>query len=438
MVEYSIPSLVNQVTSYSSGKTGTEARHKHMRILSTGVIFRFTQTVLQVKNVIITFFESIDFTATSNSETGEINDQSQCPGNALAAATDNYIQQSGISSKIPANTSPKLHPPLVEDYDQLMQGVPLWEFKVNVKEICIEAFANIDCDSSNVITANNTCTSALWSSLPYFKTRLDHIEGSFSIPLNPDKLVHTTCQLPQKPIELLIACYRNFDFRLSDFSIDMIMPFNQHIAKLAVIPKIKLTFGILLQPEHWKEDEEAVCKVDLHCDQMKVEFSNRQLIASLRLLQAIMECQPDLLSCLSDLMTQPLELSDAMKMQTVLTKIVVLHRQYHTFGTSSIIFGTLHSDVVYGRSAFDVQKYNIVNTNYRNNQSKWLECQIQIPSVRFAPKNIQKKPIMKMALGLWVEECHIILNKHLAEFFSFNELHEKYLWRSKIFHILFN
>ncbi|KAL9894530.1 vacuolar protein sorting 13B [Glossina fuscipes fuscipes] len=429
LVEYSIPSLVNQVTSYSSGKTGTEAKHKHMRILSTGVIFRFTQTVLQVKNVIITFFESIDFTATSNSETGEINDQSQCPGNSLTVTTDSYIQLSGVSNKTPGSSSPKLHPPLVEDYDQLMQGVPLWEFKVNVKDICIEAFANMDWDSTNTITASNISTTVLWSSLPYFKMRLDHIEGSFSIPLNPDKLVHTTCQLPQKPSELLIACYRNFDFRLSDFSFDMIMPFNQHIAKLAVIPKIKLTFGILLQPEHWKEDQEAVCKVDMHCDQMKVEFSNRQLIASLRLLQAIMKCQPHLLSYLSELMTQPLELPDAMKIHTVLTKIVVVHRQYHTFGTSNIVFGTLHSDVVYGRSAFHVQKYNIINTKYHNNQSKWLECQIQVPSVRFTPKSVQKKHVMEMALGLWIEKCNIILDKHLAEFFSFNELHEKYLWR---------
>ena len=89
--------------------------------------------------------------------------------------------------------------------------------------------------------------------------------------------------------------------------------------------------------------------------------------------------------------------------------------------------GSLNADFVIGRKTSDVQRYNVFNTvaKMHNNQAKWFEFQLQLPSLNEETTNFTKsskkddKDRIQMAMGVWLEKFNIVADNNLLEFFSF-------------------
>lgn len=415
--------------------------HKQFRFLSAGITFRYNQTFLQVKNIIKTILDSYNSTAySSNAEKTEGN--VSCTSNTQTVLTpqdDKHFLEKGESDETKnlhvgktnvhfAEGSPKLHPPVVEDYDALMEGVPLCKYKIELKRMRFELFAKTEPESSSRVPRK--LPSSLKSSLPYILLYFDKVEGTLSTPSNPDKLVHTTCQLPDKPQELLNACYDTYDLHIKDFSMGLVSPTTDQLMRLINIPKLQLTYGSLLQPYFWKCDEVPVKKLDLQCDTIKLEFSKREFVAAALLTQSILNYNPLLATKIVEVLNVGPTLPDGMVLNSVLSKLALKQCYYHTFGIWNLTLTGFNSDIAMGRKSPQTSRSSVFTTQTRihNNQSKWLEMQLQYPNMAAdeqplnqASKYSKKDAKMKitMALGIWVEKFNFVADKNLFEFLSF-------------------
>ncbi|XP_046806664.1 vacuolar protein sorting-associated protein 13B [Lucilia cuprina] len=437
--------------SSTSGITNTTNEGKLMdlyrqyRVLAAGITFRYNQTFLQVKNVIKTIIDSYDSTAYSSNvvEKTETNTAIATNTQKVLIPTEHSnvtvggeaVETDEARSHLAARTSghlaegsPKLHPPLVEDYDALMQGVPLCKYKIELKRMRLEVYAKTEPEPS--LRIHRKLPNAVKNSLPYMLLYFDKVEGTLSTPLNPDKLVHTTCQLPDKPQELLNACYDNYDLNIKDFSMGLIAPSTDNLIRLLTIPKLQLNYGKLLQPHYWKTDEVPIKKLDLQCDIIKLQFTKRELIAGLQLFYSALNYEPQMVIKMVEVLNHSQVLADTMSLNTVLSKLMVKQRYYHSFGIWNVNLAALHSDVVIGRKTSQLRRYNVLNTQAKmhNNQNKWLELQLQYPnlSAQDEPLLSQTKSSKKdakdhieMAIGVWMEKFNLNVDKNLLEFLSF-------------------
>ena len=421
---------------------------RQFRVLSAGITFRYNESFLQVKNDIKNIIDSYDSTAYSsnvdkteaNSSSGPVVQKALIqPDHAHAITIGEVLDSTGklnedVRGKNTAHLpdgSPKLHPPMVEDYDALMQGVPLSKYKIELKRMRIEVYAKTEPEPNYRI--QRKLPSSVKTSLPFMLLYFDKVEGTLATPLNPDKLVHTTCQLPDKPQELLNACYDNYDLHIKDFSMGLITPATDKLSRLLSIPKLQMSYGTLLQPYHWKNDEVPIKKLDLQCDIIKLEFTKREFIASLLLINAALTYQPLKVIKIVEILNHSYVMADSIALNSVLTRLMVKQRFYHTFGIWNLTLAALHSDVLYGRKTSQVRRCNVLNTQARmhNNQNKWLELQLQYPNLMDEQKSgiskDAKKPNkenIQMVVGVWMEKFNLITDKNLLDFLSF-VLHEE-------------
>ncbi|KAM7361700.1 vacuolar protein sorting 13B isoform 2-T2 [Cochliomyia hominivorax] len=414
--------------------------HQQYRVLSAGITFRYNQTFLQVKNVIKTIIDTYDSTTySSNVEKAETNISTTGAAQKSLITQDHttgmvggeqgeqeeFRAQTGTRPRAHlAEGSPKLHPPLVEDYDALMQGVPLCKYKIELKRMRVEVYAKTEPESN--LRIHRKLPTTIKNSLPYMLLYFDRVDGTLSTPLNPDKLVHTTCQLPDKPQELLNNCYDNYDLHIKDFSMGLISPSTDNLIRLLTIPKLQLSYGKLLQSHYWKNDEVPVKKFDLQCDIIKLEFTKRELMAGLQLFTTALSYEPQIVIRLVEVLNHTQVMADTMSLNSVLSKLLVKQRYYHTFGIWNLTLLGLHSDVVIGRKTSQLRRYNVLNTQARihNNQNKWLELQLQYPNLGIEEQQMkttkkETKERIEMAIGLWMEKFHIIADKNLLDFLSF-------------------
>ncbi|XP_061387162.1 intermembrane lipid transfer protein VPS13B [Musca vetustissima] len=393
----------SNITTNISGKKIYDI-HKQCRLLSSGITFRLNETFMQVKNIIKNFIDlydsSINAYSSSNAEKIEIHDSS---------------------------ATTKLHPPLVEDYDALMQGVPLCKYKIDLKYMQVEIFAKTEPSAQSSRSIYRRLPSSIKNSLPFLLVNFDFIELYLTTPLNPDKLVHTTCQLPDKPQELLNACYDNYELNIGDFTLSLMSPSKDTAIRLVTIPKLCLSYGSLLQPYHWKTDEVSIKKIDLHCDQIRMDFSKRELFAALYLYESLWSYQPQLLIRVSTILNHPYELADSIALSCGFNKLQMKRRLYHTFDIWNAHLSAVTADVLMERKSVQVQRYNIFNTTSKmhNNQNKWLEVHIQYPGVNGEvstshQKSAKKEPkeSINMAIGIWMEKFYFNCNKQLLDFLS--------------------
>ncbi|XP_058985596.1 intermembrane lipid transfer protein VPS13B-like [Musca domestica] len=302
-----------------------------------------------------------------------------------------------------------------------MQGVPLCRYKIDLKYMQVEIFAKTEAPlQSN--RPHRRLPSAIKNSLPFLLVNFDLIEVNLTTPINPDKLVHTTCQLPDKPQELLNACYDNYELNVMDLTLSLMAPSKDTSIRLITIPKLNMSYGKLLQPHHWKTDEVSIKKLDLQCDHIKMEFSKRELFALLYLYDSLWRYRPELLIKISTILNHPYEMADSTALSCLFSKLQVKRRFYHTFDIWNAHLQAVNSDVLLERKSVQLQRYNIFNTTAKihNNQSKWLEIHIQYPGLSGETKagKRETKEADKMAIGIWMEKFYLNCNKQLLDFLS--------------------
>lgn len=141
-----------------------------------------------------------------------------------------------------ADSLAQLFPPSTEDYESLLDCIPLRKHNLYVNKSLIE-FYNLDADHSLTNDVNE------FHNLPFSLITLQRAEINQTSPLYPDKLVHTTCQLPD-PTELLKEnCYNKSSAVISEMRIDVVC--RKHKFNILTLVNVEMNHGVLIKPEFW-------------------------------------------------------------------------------------------------------------------------------------------------------------------------------------------
>lgn len=105
----------------------------------------------------------------------------------------------------------QLGPPSSDDYETLMEDVPLRKYDVQMRGTRIE-FEFTDhkqmAEQERLKGANVMC-------------QVDSLKAQYVTPFYANRLVFTTCQLPQWPLKLFEACYHRTDVTLSGIDLQL-------------------------------------------------------------------------------------------------------------------------------------------------------------------------------------------------------------------------
>lgn len=150
----------------------------------------------------------------------------------------------------------QLHPPSSDDYEALMAEVPLRKYDLEMRSTTIEYKLTDHKERSDQKRLQGI---ALICNLQ--TTQIDYVT-----PFYPNRLVFTTCQLPQRPMKLFEACYQRINVNLS--SIDMQLG----EIKVGYIPHLEAYSREILYPHLWSDTNVLV--KDLEVKMPNLEFGN--------------------------------------------------------------------------------------------------------------------------------------------------------------------
>uniref|UniRef100_W8BHK3 Vacuolar protein sorting-associated protein 13B n=2 Tax=Ceratitis capitata TaxID=7213 RepID=W8BHK3_CERCA len=369
----------------------TKDTHLAYRLLSSGVTFRWNQSFRQVKQIIQDLIDSYDY---SGYHVDQLETAAQC------------------------SASNKLTPPLMEDYDDLMEHIPLCIYKFDLKNINFEIYACTESLSTQKHT-HNRLPGALRQAMPYFLAHIERLEGTLCRPLNVDKVVHTTCQLPEKPHILLDACHNNITFQMQQFSLSMVNKMRKTTIRLMHIPHIELTYSDLIQKQHWKEDTLIpLRKIEVSCELINVDFNKRNLIIAARLLNCVLSYRPYLLWKIANQAMQLVKNELEPTLHNEFRNLRIDFQCFQSYTTAYLeLYSLLSHIVTYTEQCH--KKNILIDTEKGNKPKKWLCASIQLN-----PEGIQLAANQKeslVALAIWVEPIAVYVDDVLLEFLKYQE-----------------
>ncbi|XP_069969328.1 intermembrane lipid transfer protein VPS13B isoform X2 [Bactrocera oleae] len=367
--------------------------HLAYRVLSSGLTFRWNQSFRQVKQTIQDLIDSYDYSGY-------------------------HVDQLDTPAQGNTNIS-KLPPPLMEDYDELMEHIPFCIYKFDLKNINFEIYTSTEATAATQKHTHNRLPSALKLAMPYFLVHIKHLDGTLCRPLNIDKLVHTTCQLPEKPHMLLDACHDNYALHMSQLSLSIVNRIRKTTVRLMHIPHLQLTYSDLLQKQHWKEDILIpLRKLDLHFELIHIDFNKRNLIIAERLLNCVLSYRPYLLWKVANQSMQIIKNESEPILHTEIRELRIEFQCFQSYNTGYIELYRLLSNVI-TYTDYCRTKHFLLDTERGNKPKKWL-----MASVQMNPEGIQiaaNKKEALVALAVWVEPIAMFVDATLLEFLKYQE-----------------
>lgn len=171
----------------------------------------------------------------------------------------------------------QLTPPSTEDYESLLDCIPLRKLYIYLNKTTIEYY-HLNPDH---LQANDTNEFKV---MPYVMINLNRTEIGMSIPLYPDKLINTTCQLPDPTEKLKENCFSRTTAVVDRVSLDVI--FNKSRFNILNVLNAKVNYDILIQPELWKMIRMESYTFQLHISDFQFTFNKLQFMIALRLIES--------------------------------------------------------------------------------------------------------------------------------------------------------
>lgn len=144
----------------------------------------------------------------------------------------------------PPLTLVQLSPPSTEDYDALMNEIPMRVYQITVRKPIIE----IHVDDHEYLPSVGGVNGKRML-LPYTTIELDCISIEMTDPYYPNRLVHTTCQLPNPPSKLMDSCYAKISGHCTGIMIHLWSDTIQQT--ISQIPNIDFAMRMLIKPDLW-------------------------------------------------------------------------------------------------------------------------------------------------------------------------------------------
>lgn len=168
-----------------------------------------------------------------------------------------------------ADSLAQLVPPSTEDYESLLDCIPLRKYNLFVNKSMIE-FYNLDVDHSQSGDANE------FHNLPFTITTLRRAEINQTSPLYPDKLVHTTCQLPNPTEMLKEHCYNKTSAVINEMRIDIV--YRKYQFSVLALANVDVSHSALIKPEFWLLTPMKTRTMRFLAAEAKLTFNKPQLM----------------------------------------------------------------------------------------------------------------------------------------------------------------
>lgn len=185
---------------------------------------------------------------------------------------DHYEQYTYTAPYIITNTMDpitQLTPPSTEDYESLIDCIPLRKMCIHFNNSTIEYYhMNNDHFQSN--------ESNEFKMMPYFLLNINRAEFGFTVPLYPEKLINTTCQLSDPSEKLKENCFNRTNAFIDRITIDIV--FDRQQFNVFTMLDTKLNYDTLIQPDLWKMIKMPNYTIEILISEFHLTFNKPQFV----------------------------------------------------------------------------------------------------------------------------------------------------------------
>ncbi|XP_017859321.1 PREDICTED: vacuolar protein sorting-associated protein 13B isoform X2 [Drosophila arizonae] len=364
------------------------------RVLSAGIAFHFSQSFVQVKNVISDLLRPYDYTGyTAESPIREISNSSPVRSEPQETGNSQYMTYA--------------------DLEYLIGFMPTCDYRIELRDMTVKLFPRQQsAESSTTSNQHRLSTTINQSLLPYLQLNLSLAEGSITTPANPKRLVQLITQLQEKPRELIDSCYNNFKFNVKNVTL---MAQNTTAAmghaKLMNIPSMQLQFKNLLLPNDERFNSAPTQQADVQTELINVEFSKRELVIVNTIVPLIFDYNGAQLGGLAKMVAEANVSADVIKLQTLITKVQLNYLKFQTHLAMLFSLRNLNTDVYH--TMMNIR--NVIISTNKGSNNKWLELQLQLPQ---EASSSYSKVSPATAICIWVDSFRLTLDIYLLQFLN--------------------
>uniref|UniRef100_A0A182MEU4 Chorein N-terminal domain-containing protein n=1 Tax=Anopheles culicifacies TaxID=139723 RepID=A0A182MEU4_9DIPT len=204
----------------------------------------------------------------------------------LASYKDFYEYPPYYEDK-PMPTLAQLPPPSAEDYDALMHEIPLRQIHITLQSPTIELHS-FDHELENVLLRKQSSGKLQTpvAQKPSLTVRLNRVECNILAPLYPNRLVYTTCQLPERPAKLFDACYQSISGNLERMQMQLHHS-RWNDALIATAVSMNYQQRTLIHPSLWPNEELNKTEHNLTVTDLKVIANPLQALTATAIMQSL-------------------------------------------------------------------------------------------------------------------------------------------------------
>ncbi|XP_058811887.1 intermembrane lipid transfer protein VPS13B [Topomyia yanbarensis] len=174
----------------------------------------------------------------------------------------------------PTPSMQQLPPPSAEDYDALMSEIPLKQVHITIMTPVVELHPF---DHGKFQLGRKRSKIVPTSSNPTISVEFNRIECNILTPLYPNRLIFTTCQLPEPPSKLFDSCFQSISVNLERFQGKLC--FNESEMLIGTAINLNLQYRFILLPELWPNNELNKMEHKFGVSDLKLVLNPHQVLA---------------------------------------------------------------------------------------------------------------------------------------------------------------
>lgn len=303
-----------------------------------------------------------------------------------------------VEEKIPLTIS-QLTPPSTDDYDALMTEIPIHNYQIVFVKPVFEI---------KIWDHNKTVRKKRITSEQFITVEFDRLDGRMSIPLYPNRLVHTTCQLPEPPKILLDSCYNKIEIFIKNTTV------NLQKSTLIKIPKININSRVLLLQNLWTKNEELQrAECNLLLESLNFKFNRPQQMLFQLILESFLKSKLELNNLQESNLINDINDSELIFVEINLTKInLKFQKNLNSYACCCDVKSVLGFCYNPGSDVKSIIISGPVTNFVQGLQESLLQVLCQMP---LDLENVLQAPLINLKLN----EIQICLDPIFCEFFKY-------------------
>ncbi|XP_053661509.1 intermembrane lipid transfer protein VPS13B [Anopheles marshallii] len=185
-------------------------------------------------------------------------------------------------------TLSQLPPPSAEDYDALMHEIPLRQIHITLQSPTIELHTFDHGSTENLLLRKHSSGKIQTPPLkPSLTVQLNRVECNILAPLYPNRLVYTTCQLPEPPAKLFDACYQSISGNLERLQLQL---HHSRWSDTTIATAVSMNYQqrTLIHPSLWPNGELNKTEHNLTVTDLKMITNPLQALTATSVVQSLL------------------------------------------------------------------------------------------------------------------------------------------------------